>query len=97
MRLPPPGRSFFFCRPDTPTLADRTAEVRPVSGLDLAALRDAVLARRIARQPPHALLQRERAGLAHPVREEMQPVAGVAEVDEVRAGIGQRDSRPPDA
>ena len=28
--------------------------------------------------------------LAHPVREEVQPEAGVAEVDQVRAGVGQR-------
>ena len=58
---------------------------------DRAALRDAVLARRIAGQAAHALLQREGAGLAHPVREEVQPEAGVAEVDEVRAGVRQRD------
>ena len=31
------------------------------------------------------------AGLAHPVREEMQAEAGVAEVDEVRARVGQRE------
>ena len=42
-------------------------------------------------QAAHALLQREGAGLAHPVREKVKPEAGVAEVDEMRAGVRQRD------
>ncbi len=92
LRIPPAGRSDRFSRPDTPTRRGiEEHKVGPVPRLDGAAVADAITARRVARQAAHAFLQREGAGLAHPVRQEMKAEAGVAEVDEMRSGVGQRD------
>src|SRR6185503_991037 len=58
---------------------------------DHASFRYAVLARRIAGQTAHTLLQSEYAALPHPVGEEVQAEAGIAEIDEMRAGVRERD------
>ena len=42
-------------------------------------------------QPADALDDVEVAALAHPARQEVQAEARVAHVDEMRAGIGERD------
>ena len=98
MRVPPPGRSACFSSGEMPTLAgSNSSRSAHCPAAMRAAPRNAVLARRIAGQAAHALLQRERARLAHPMGEQVQPEAGVAEVDEVRAGVRQRHHARPGA
>src|SRR5438552_6611895 len=58
---------------------------------DAAAVGDAVEPGLMAGQAPHPFRQIEGPAFAHPMSEEIQPEPGIAEVDEMRAGIRQRD------
>src|SRR6185503_12036065 len=66
-------------------------QVGVATDLQPAAVRYPILSRGIAGQLAHALFQRERPGLAYPVLQEMQAEARVAEIDEMRAGVRERD------
>ena len=61
----------------------------------MAAVGDAVKPRLVAGQPPYAFGQVEGAALAHPMAEEIKPEPGIAEIDEMRAGVGQRNDAGP--
>ena len=56
-----------------------------------AAIGNAVKPGLMAGQPAHALDKIERAALAHPVTEEIEAEPGVAQIDEMCTGVGQRD------
>ena len=58
---------------------------------DAAAVGDAVEPGLMAGQAAHAFRQVEGAALAHPMAEEIEPEPGIAQIDEMRAGIRQRD------
>jgi len=58
---------------------------------DPAAVRDAIEPGLMAGQAPHPFDQVEGAAFAHPMSQEVEPEPGIAEIDEVRAGIRQRD------
>src|SRR3954447_18028262 len=45
----------------------------------------------MAGQPPHALNDVERTALTHPMAEEIEAEPGIAKIDQVSAGIGQRN------
>ena len=45
----------------------------------------------MAGQPPHTLGEIERTALAHPMAEEIEAEPGIAQIDQVSAGIGQRN------
>ena len=66
-------------------------QVRELARRDLAAIRDSVELRRQAGDPADAVRQIEDALVAHPVAQEVQAVAGIAEVAEMGAGIGEAD------
>ena len=66
-------------------------QIGPVAGRDAPAAGNPVLGRRIRGQPAHAFFEREGLSLAHPVAEKVQPEARVAEENQVRAGVRQRD------
>src|SRR5215472_1828497 len=57
--------------------------------LDPTAIGDAVKPGLMAGQPPHSLRQIEHSALAHPMAEEVKPEPGIAQVHQVRAGVGQ--------
>jgi hypothetical protein len=57
----------------------------------VAAVGDAVKPGLMAGQPAHPFREIESATLAHPMAEEIKTEAGVAQIDQMRAGIGQRD------
>ena len=59
--------------------------------LDPAAIGDAVQPGLVAGQAPHALDDVEGAALAHPMAEEIEAEPGIAKIDQVSAGIGQRN------
>ena len=61
------------------------------AGRDPAAIGDAVEPGLMAGQPAHAFRQIEGAALAHPMAEQVEPEPGIAQIDQMRAGIGQRD------
>src|SRR5438067_11183466 len=58
---------------------------------DAAAVGDAIKPGLMAGQAARPFGEIERATLAHPIAEKVEPEPGVAQIDEVRAGIGQRD------
>src|SRR5207244_6393777 len=58
---------------------------------DPAAVGNAVKTRLVAGQAAHPLDQVEGAALAHPMAEEIEPEPGIAEIDQMGAGIRQRD------
>ena len=41
----------------------------------------------MAGQAPYALRQIERAALAHPMPKKIEPEPGIAQIDQVRAGV----------
>jgi hypothetical protein len=45
----------------------------------------------MAGQPTHAFRDVERSTLTHPMTKEIKPEAGIAQIDQMRARIGQRD------
>jgi hypothetical protein len=59
---------------------------------DAAPVENAVAIGRMAGKAPHAIGEAEIAAFAHPVREEMKAETGIAEIDEMRAGIGEGDA-----
>src|SRR5689334_10228527 len=66
-------------------------EIGEGAGLDPPAPWNAVEVGLMAGQPADALDQVELAALANPAGEEVETEPGVAHIDEVGAGIGQRD------
>ena len=56
-----------------------------------AAIGNSVKPGLMAGQPTYALDQIERAALAYPMTEEIEAEPGVAEIDEMRTGVGQRN------
>src|SRR5467141_1941375 len=52
---------------------------------------DAVKPGLMAGQPTHAFRDVERSTLTHPMTKEIKPEAGIAQIDQMRARIGQRD------
>src|SRR5579864_5983864 len=58
---------------------------------DAAAVGDAIEPGLMAGQAAHPLDEVEGTALAHPMAEEIEPEAGIAQVDEMRARVGQRD------
>src|SRR6185312_109369 len=71
-------------RPATDLGGVEEHEIRRQSRRDPAAIGDAEDLCRPARELPHRLFEAEEAALAHPMAEEMQAVAGVAEEGEMR-------------
>ena len=75
-----------------PTVAGSNSS-RSAAGADrdAAAVGDAVEPGLMAGQAAHALDDVEGAALAHPMAEEIEPEPGIAQIDQMRAGVGQRD------
>ena len=92
VRGPPPGRSLTRRAGE---IADRRRieqqQIGAGADRDAAAVGDAVEPGLVAGQPAHAFRQVEGAALAHPMAEEIEPEPGIAQIDQMRAGIGQRD------
>src|ERR1700761_1172919 len=61
------------------------------AGRDAAAIRNTVEPGLMTGQPAHAFDKIERAALAHPVAEEIEAKPGVAQIDEMRPSVGQRN------
>ena len=75
-------------RRDADGLRVEKEKVGVEAGSDHAALGNAVLAGGIGGEAEGGFLEGEGAGLAYPVGEEVEAEARIAEVDEVRAGVG---------
>src|SRR5690242_19358768 len=56
-----------------------------------AAVGDAVKSGLMVGQPTHALRDVKRPALTHPMAKEIKPEAGIAQIDQMCTGIGQRD------
>ena len=92
VRGPPPGRSLTRRgRRDADRRRIEQQQIGKGADRDPAAVGDAVEPGLMAGQAAHALGEVEDAALAHPMAEEIEPEPGVAQIDEMRAGIGQRD------
>lgn len=94
VRGPAPGRSLTRRDAEMPTVAgstsSRSAQAR---GRDPAAIGDAVKPGLMADQAAHPLGEIERTSFAHPMTEEVEPKPTIAQIGEMRAGVGQRDHR----
>jgi hypothetical protein len=86
MKKPPPCSESW-----TASLMAIAISCGSVLSRDAAPVGDAVEPGQVAGQPAYALGEVEGAAFPHPIAEEKEPEPGVAQIDEVRASIGQRD------
>ena len=87
-RLAPPGRSDTRRFAPRPTVAgSNRIKSAHAPGSEATAILDAIEIRGSTGHGLHGLLERQIAALAHPVAEQVQPEAGIAQERQVRARI----------